>query len=246
MIYRLGKKAPRFDKRTLRLSKYIKALPPPPVSVDFTAKVTRPWGMMLNDSLGDCVCAAAGHMIEQWTFEAGKGIIPTDAEILRAYEVIGGYVPGDPSTDNGCDMLTALKTWRKSGIAGHKIGAFVALERGNVEEMHQAVALFGNAYIGVALPLDAQEEATWHIETETGNGTPGSWGGHAVPVMAYDPTIDTVISWGAKLNMTPGWYSFYSDEAYAVLSQDWIDGQGESPSGFDLAQLQADLQEVTA
>jgi hypothetical protein len=33
----------------------------------------------------------------------------------------------------------------------------------------------------------------------------------------------------------------YCDEAYAVLSPAWIEQNGQAPSGFDLAALQADL-----
>src|SRR5580658_8869232 len=57
---KLGKKAPKIDSRTLRLAKYLTAVPPPPASCDWTKGVTE-WGMMLNDALGDCTCAAIGH-----------------------------------------------------------------------------------------------------------------------------------------------------------------------------------------
>ena len=203
--------------------------------------------MLLNDSLGDCVCAAAGHMIQEWTRYAGAPIIPTDAEILAAYEQIGGYVPGDPSTDQGCDMLTALNTWRQTGIAGRKIAAFVQLDTGNIEELKLATYLFGNAYLGVALPLTAQTQTQWEIEdSNPDNAAPGSWGGHCIPSVGYDANLTTVVTWGALLNMTPHFYARYCDEAYAVLSQDWIDRAGDACNGFDFVQLQADLAEVTA
>ena len=71
----LGKLDPRFDPRTLMAVKYMKDLSPPPAKASFEAKVPS-WPMLLNDELGDCVPAAAGHMVEQWTYYAGKGIIP--------------------------------------------------------------------------------------------------------------------------------------------------------------------------
>jgi len=44
--------------------------------------------------------------------------------------------------------------------------------------------------------------------------------------------------------MTWGFLDTYCDEAYAVLSQDWIEKSGLAPSNFDLTALQADLQQI--
>jgi len=73
-----------------------------------------------------------------------------------------------------------------------------------------------------------------------GPGAPGSWGGHAVPVVAYDARTLTVITWGQRLSMTWGFFETYCDEAYAILDGDWLKNN-ECPAGFDLATLEADL-----
>ena len=55
--------------------------------------------MFLNDSLGDCVIAAMAHMIMQWSYYASGGsgmYTPTDQQVLAAYEILGGYQPGNP------------------------------------------------------------------------------------------------------------------------------------------------------
>ena len=60
---KLGKQVARHDPRTLLLASYISAgLPTPPPSFDLSGKV-KAWGMMDNDQIGDCTCAAAGHLI---------------------------------------------------------------------------------------------------------------------------------------------------------------------------------------
>jgi len=42
-------------------------------------------------------------------------------------------------------------------------------------------------------------------------------------------------------------YDAYMDEAFAVLSADWISAKvGKAPSGFNMAALQQDLTAVTA
>jgi hypothetical protein len=241
----LGKLPPRHDDRTLQLSKYVEALPHPPAACDYTNKVPS-WPMYGNDTLGDCVAAAGGHMVEQWSYEAGKPFLPSQAEIVAFYQN-SGYNPADPSTDQGWDLLSALKIWRTAGIAGHIIAAFLQLQTGNLEQLKQAVYLFGNAYIGLALPLTAQGQALWSVPASvTGDGAPGSWGGHCVPIVGYAAYKQTCVTWGALLNLTPAFYSTYSDEAYAVLSQDWVDKNAKAPNGFDLDQLAADLAEVTA
>ncbi len=252
--FKLGKRPPRLDPRTFKLERYTAALPPAPPGVYYQGHVAM-WPMMLNDSLGDCVCAASGHMIEQWTTYVGAPFTPTDDEILKAYEVIGGYVPGDPSTDNGCDMLTALNTWRLSGIAGHQITAFASIlgtvsgdpiPRASImENLKLSVLMFGNCYLGLALPLSVQWAPSWHIDdSDAAAAAPGSWGGHCVPAVGYDEETITVVTWGGLLNMSWNFFLRYCDEGYAVLSRDWIEGTGLAPSSFDWNTLQEDLQKL--
>ena len=205
--------------------------------------------MLLNDQLGDCVIAAMMHMVQQWTYFASNGTamqVATDAEALSAYEAIGGYVPGDASTDNGCDMLSALNYWRNTGIVVngqvHKIAGYVELNPTNLLQVEQAIYMFGNAFTGVQLPTSAQGEDAWTV-TDGGiyapTGQPGGWGGHCVPLDADSPITLTCVTWGSLLKMSHNFRLDYMDEAYGVLSQDWIDSQGLSASQFNFAALQA-------
>jgi hypothetical protein len=257
MSFRLGKKPPVYDARSLQLSHYTSAIiPATPVQVNDISKVPI-WPMYSNDTLGDCVAAAAGHMIENWTFTAGKGLIPADSDVVIFYEG-SGYVPGDPSTDQGWDLLAALKAWRKTGfgvwrgVANHKITAFVQLKTGNWDELRQAIYLFGNAYLGFALPDAVLPSAPGSPDWTS---IPWKWApgmtadpanGHCVPAMACSTTWTDFISWAAKMGFDQGFYANASDEAYAVVTQDWIEADGKSPSGFNVTQLLADLQAITA
>jgi len=68
---KLGKAAARHDPRTLLLASYVTpALPTPPAAFDLASKV-KSWGMMDNDQIGDCTCAAAGHLLMEWTANVG-------------------------------------------------------------------------------------------------------------------------------------------------------------------------------
>jgi hypothetical protein len=227
----------------LQLASYVApALPTPPASSDWSAKIAA-WGAMLNHQISDCTCAAAGHMIQQWSAYVGAPVVPQDDQILQAYEALSGYVPGDESTDIGATMLDVLNYWRSTGIAGHKILAYVALEPKSHQDAMDAIYLFGNVYVGLNLPQSARGKTVWSVPAggPHGDGEPGSWGGHTVPVVEYDPRGLTCISWGKQHRMTWQFYSTYSDEAYAVLSPDWIEKNGCSPADFSLATLRADL-----
>jgi hypothetical protein len=242
MIMKLGRNPRRYDPRNLRMARYTTAeLPPPPDSVDWTQDVSD-IGMLLNDVEGDCTCAGAGHMIQEWTAYAGNECVPTDDQIQAVYEAVGGYVPGDPTTDNGCNMQDVLNYWRNTGIAGHKIAAYVSVDYTNLTEVKQAIALFGNVYLGVNLPVSVQGAASWELpEPDDPNGVPGSWGGHCITSPKYDADKITVWTWGKALDMSWDFLLKYGEEAWAVLSNDWTESSGLAPSQFDLATLQSDL-----
>ncbi|HWZ75935.1 MAG TPA: hypothetical protein VNX87_05325, partial [Candidatus Sulfotelmatobacter sp.] len=72
----------------------------------------------------------------------------------------------------------------------------------------------------------------------------GSWGGHAIPVVAYDSRGVTCVTWGALQSMTWSFWEAYCEEAYAILSNDYLTKKKQTPQGFNLQQLQADLQDL--
>lgn len=245
----LGKLAPRYDKRTLKLESYMATAPHPPSKSFFQERVND-WGMLGNDKLGDCTCAAAGHMLQQWTAYASAEVHPTEEQIVKAYGDVGGYVPGQPDTDNGAIMLDVLKYWRNFGIAGHQIAAFARVRTDSPLQMRLAASLFGNVYVGIQLPLTAQDQLTtgkvWEVAgpKDSPRGAPGSWGGHAVPIVGYDATKLLCVTWGATKWMSWSFLQTYADEAYAVLTHDWIKQNNVSPSGFNINSLLTDLTTV--
>lgn len=249
---KLGKAVARHDPRTLLLAAYVTpALPTPPASCDLTAKVGASWGMMDNDQIGDCTCAAAGHLIMEWTANAGKKMVtPTDQQIVAAYSAITGYNPTTGANDNGANEIDVLNYWRQTGIAGHQIAAYLALEPSNHNHIMDSVYIFEGCYIGLQLPISAQAQTQIHQPWSvppggtTGDGKPGSWGGHAVPVVAYDVRGVTVVTWGALQRMTWTFWETYCDEAYAILSNDSLNGKNENAAGFNVQQLQEDLADL--
>src|SRR5271166_4185263 len=91
----------------------------PPSSIDWSAKCQQPLrNVYKNDTLGCCVIAGGWHIFGVNTGNAGDLVVATDAQIIQDYGFIGGYVNGNPSTDNGCDEITAFNWWQKNGFAG--------------------------------------------------------------------------------------------------------------------------------
>src|ERR1700690_1088105 len=257
---RLGKKAAKIDPRTLQLGNYFTDfIGEPPASADYTKGISS-WGMMLNDNLGDCTIAAVGHAVQVLTANnlsgEGEQTIP-DSTVLKLYENWCGYVPGDPSTDQGGVEIDVLNNWRTRGILNtqHALFGYADTRTEQFKEIKQAIYLFGGVYIGLQLPISAQGKNVWDISTGP-DAVPGSWGGHAVFIPKYVTNPDgtttfTAISWGGEYEITEAFWRYvdptngpYIDEVHALLGQDWINNW-VAPQGFNLHQLEKDLWKVS-
>lgn len=235
------------SKPRLHLSRYVGApLPAPPATVDWVTAVTD-WPMYLNDELGDCTCACVGHMVEVFTrYGAGTTVEVTDDDVLKLYE-LQGYRPDDPSTDQGAVIQDVLGDWRKTGIAGHKVVAFASVDVSNPAEVKQALNLFGSVDIGFNVPASAMDQFNagkpWDVVTHDG----GIEGGHCVPVQLVQDSSPAykVVTWGAVQEMTQAFWDKYVEEAWVVITEDFLNGQGVDPQGFDLYQLGEDLAALT-
>ncbi len=206
---------------------------------------------MGNDKYGDCTCAAAGHMIQEWTANVGDAVTPSTDDIIAAYKHFVGN-----KTDNGVSMLDFLIYWRAVGIDNDTIMAFAQLELRNSILVQDSIYLFGSCYIGVSLPDFACGDdvpdplaVPWELPPQgaVGDAAPNPQKGHCIPAVGYDQRNLYVVTWGALKVMSWPFYHAYADEAYAVLSEDWISKTlGTAPQGLDLATLKNDLGLVTS
>ena len=246
MELKLGKLAPKHDHRDLLMANYTAALAAPPKAADWTDG-KKAWGMMMNDKIGDCACAGPGHLIMARTAVAKKPIVPTDQQILAAYEAISGYNPKTGANDNGCVLADVMKYWQNTGIANDKIAAYVATEPHNRTHVEQSIAFLEGAVIGLALPISAQAQVgrLWTIPScgLRGPGAPGSWGGHCVIAIAYTASQVAFITWGGIQWATWQFWDSYCDESWATVDMDMLNGT-KTPTGFDWKTLVADLAAV--
>jgi len=249
-LVRLGARKPLPEKlaRTLKLAHYLDAaqvtefVPP-----EFDWFINVPDSMDLNDNLGDCVVAAQAKMDRSWTANAsalGAACSITDADILTEYEKGAGYNPNDPNTDQGWDLLTALAYWQNTGMQGHKIGAYAAINPKHHMMVRAATYLFGGIYIALELPISAQNQTVWDAASGS-DGAAGSWGGHCVTIQAILKDQPVCRTWGAAQPMTWAFLDKYCSEAYAVIAPDYLTG-GKTIAGLDISALTADQKLVTA
>lgn len=221
----------------------LSSVPTPPAVVDYASKVAS-WPMYYNDQLGDCTCAGYGHALQAWTAYAGQEITLPGAPILKMYEVVGGYVPGDPDTDNGCVMQSVLEYVEKEGVSGHEILAFAELK--NISALKTVLNLFGTVYIGVNLPESAltqfDNEQPWTVVRDSPVA-----GGHCVVIQKYDTQTDPieVVTWGATQRVSAQWAEDYIEEAWVIITKDWFEANGDTVTGLDLAALGADYASIT-
>lgn len=247
--FRLGRAPVRHDERTLMFAKYLDtAVVLPTVPRTQTVPTVRSWPMYLNDRLGDCTIAAGAHMIQSWSKEAKRPLTPLEADVAYAYWQTGTppHETGWPGavTDDGRVELDVLNYWRHTGIGGDKIEAYAAVDPTDHAAMKAAIWLFGGVYVGIALPKSAQKQASWKVVTGP-DSRPGSWGGHAVPLLGYTSAQATCVTWGQKVRMTWEFIDDYCEEAYAIISRDFLTAAGKTSDGFDLTQLHADLAAIT-
>jgi hypothetical protein len=241
--YRFGKHPPQQDYRTLRFTTYVKAgIAPPPASVNTLTRVyadikvndpTKLFPMDGNDTLGDCTIAGVAHAITTYRALIKKETIPPKNAVQKLYFHLTG------GADTGLYELDVLNHWRQSGALGEKILAYVKIDPKNHVHVEQAIEIFGGVYLG----FQVQQNCVQEFDNKQ-PWTPGPLtnDGHAVFAVGYDPNGVTVLTWGNTQQGTWAWWDECVDEAYAILPQD-ATKPGYAP-GFNIAQLQADLNDV--
>lgn len=254
--FKSGKLAYVNDPRNLKFKDYLDtsvlpALPKGPIgnlTVVNQISASPGWGMLMNDSLGDCAIAGPEHETMLLTDEGVALAKFKDANAQADYSAVSGYNPKDPSSDVGCQISDVLSYRQKKGLidaAGvrHQIGAYVQLDQTVQNEILMGIYLFGCVGIGIEFPDSAMTQFNNGQVWDVVKGATIE-GGHYVPVVYFDGTYFYCITWGAVQKMTIAFFKKYCDEAWIALSQDFMKN-GVSPLGFNLAALQADVTAIT-
>lgn len=245
MKFKYGKKAPKrlMDMPSLGdfLSKSSIWPLVPPQGWEF-AVPSSALNILGNDQYGDCAEAGALHLIQAQSYNTAKPLIPTTQDALNLYSAVTGFNPNDPSTDQGTALTDLLTYWQKTGITVgstvHKIVGYASLDITSIAQMRYATYTFGGSYLGINCPQECQEDTSnWNF----GPGLPID-GGHCIIRAGEGAAGGKTGSWGMWIPTSNEFYLSYVDEGYIVVTEDWLNAQGTSPSGLDLNGLLAAMK----
>lgn len=208
-------------------------LPAPPAEVAVPAA-----GYPLdgNSEYGDCVACGCAHLVAAWDAETGEpDPVPDETEVVQTYfELTGG-------PDSGLNEATVLQTWRAQGLFGRRIDAYAPVGCSDLVGLHQAVAFYGGAMLGIACPQSAQEQFAAGAPWTYVPGSPVA-GGHCIVALGYDSEAMLCATWGGVARVTYPFLAHFLDEAWAVIPSQFVEA-GRGPS-LDLASLRADLDRL--
>jgi hypothetical protein len=204
-----------------------------PAVVDWTANVPS-YPMYLNDQLGDCAEAGLGHALQSVTAATGTLITPTDADIQALYET-QGYVPGDPSTDNGTNLQDLLTEVQKNPWCGMEIVAFAELRNWSASNLRTCLYYFKTVYVGVSFPASGMTQFQGGQPWVPVPGDPIE-GGHCIVLEEVTTGMDQLnwITWGAKQKSNRAWWRTYAEEAWVIVTPEVL---ASPPPGLNAVSL---------
>lgn len=214
-------------------------LPKPPASVAVPAVAA--WGMLGNDTYGDCGVAGLEHGFETAAADTAQPeTFPSDQQCVEYYLTYTG------GQDSGVVLSQFLAYVRQDGYYGHSVQAYAPVAVHDIPTLQFAVDAYDFAYTGInvtqAMMNAVQGNPPWPAWTL--QDTQGDViGGHCVPIVAYDDQFLTVVTWGQAQQITyPAWHAM-SDEAWAVLVGEDVTAKADG-HGISLPALEADLNKL--
>jgi hypothetical protein len=209
--------------------------------LDFTSGVVA-WGMLGNDTYGDCGVAGDVHadMANAWyAGEQPPGNIAA-ACWPSADQVVQTYLSYTGGQDSGVDLGEWL-LWRCTHSIGPlgPIGGFAQVSV-NAPEYGQALAAFGVLYTGVNLCQEAMDEFNQGLPWTS---VATDWiGGHCVPHVARSAQWGRLITWSDDQLFSWPWWEAAGEEAYVIFTPAQMAAPGGGFNGVNVAQLKADIQ----
>lgn len=206
--------------------------PPPTVSVPKTS-----YPIDGNDQYGDCTIAGVAHLIGAWNVEVGEtDTVPDAPTVIATYEQLTG------GADTGLNENNVLSYWRSKGLFGEQIAAYAPVDRKDLVGLHQAIAFYGGAYLGIACPESAQEQFQAKQPWTYVPSSPIE-GGHCIVALGYTATAVLCATWGGIAEVTYPFLAHYLDEVWAIISHQFVKA-GRGPD-LDLHTLEADLDQFS-
>lgn len=220
-----------------------------------------------NDSVGDCTEANSYHLQALRQAASGSPVFhPTLDEVLATYSRDGGYVVGDPNTDQGCDEVTVLTNAKDFGITSgsttngivvvDKLLGFVAVDATNRNLVRACVSMFVGGSICMGLPdawLDPFPSSpgwTWGVPSGGFVANPSN--GHCFTLGDQNDKNLSCWSWAMPFTLTYDALAAGAVESGGGMLYFLLDAEilqqaaAQAPDGLDWACLQADFSSVPA
>jgi len=213
-------------------------LPKPPASVAVPSVAA--WGMLSNDTLGDCGVAGLEHGFMAAAVDTSEAETPATAAQAASY-----YLTYTGGQDSGVVLSDYLAYVKKNGYYGRTVAAYAPVLVSDVPTLQFAVNAYDFAYTGITV-TQAMEQAfsagqPWTLETTDSPAV----GGHCIPIVGYDSQYLYAVTWGAVQPIAyPAW-QYMASEAWAVIGGELV-AKGADGHGVNLAALQADLGRLDA
>ena len=154
----------------------------PPMGWEFAVN-PRAWGMLGNDTVGDCAIAGLMHLIQGQSANIGDPLFATTKQAIDLYSAVTGYNPNDPDSDQGTVVTDLLKYAKKHGVqmtdsmgkvVTVKILAWASLDVSSPSRRCATPAYtFGGSLLGINCPNKCEDG---HNELELRAGTSVSRG----------------------------------------------------------------------
>ena len=252
--FRGGKLPPRRSLKVPALGDFLDkatAWPPVPAAGWEFAVPPGDWGMLGNDTVGDCAIAGIYHLLQGQSYNTDNPLHGTTDQALALYSAVTGYNPSDPSSDQGTVLVSLLDYVVKNGVemldvtgktVTVEIVGYASLDISSVAQRRYGAFTFGGAFLGINCPEKCESDTdNWNF----GPGLPLA-GGHCITQEGEGAAGGQTCSWGMIIPTSNSFYAAYLDEGYIVVAKSWLDAQGQSPTGLDLDGLVTAMKAVQA
>jgi hypothetical protein len=219
IVGKLGKLDPKRPAGLHQLAFY-QGNPFPPAPDTINTPNLPNWGMLGNDTHGDCTFAGIVHarMANAAVLDLTE-TFPSDTDVVNAYL---SYTGGQ---DAGAVEADLLNFWQNNDLFGSKLAAFAPTDHADLDELRSVIAFYGFVYIGVQLPITYQQQFIQNQPWDLTN-TPADnqiEGGHCIILTGYDKDYVECITWGKVQKITWRWLQSYMEESWALITPEIVE-----------------------
>lgn len=244
MTHKLGLRPHTPSERDIKLTSVYQAKTSLPSTFGATGLE---WGMLGNDTFGDCYWASAAHEVMAEATQAGRNPQFETENVLESYAKylkLKSVSDLNEETDQGTDAREGAAFRKENGVEdshghGHRIGAYTFVEERDYNLIKSAVYDFEGVTVCVELPESAEER----FETGIWDYVKGSpiAGGHAIAGVNVKDDELYIVSWGKEVKMTEAFIEHYLQTVVVYVSGSTLNGEGKTVEGLDIEALRSSL-----